>query len=592
MPRFSRNAGKRKGGGSGGRISALAGVFLLLGIFMIAQLFRVQVLHHRVYSKEGANQYTVSREIFPERGEVFWRDLSKRELVPIIVNEPVYDFYIVPKSVKDKDAFARSISANVGEDADIAAIALKLADPSDPYEPVRSQMEEEEKRRVEERLKKSGISKDAYGFQESFRRSYIGGELTSHVTGFFGFPGDGEFRRGQYGIEEYFDADLTGSSGSIVSEDDVAGRSIPVGSRSVIPEKNGKNIVLTIDKNIQYKTCALLGEYIKKYGASGGAVVVMNPQNGDIYALCGEPRFNPNNYGEEPASSFINPVTGAAYEPGSIFKPITMAAAIDAGGLTPLSTFTDSGSVSIGNFTIRNAAGRVYGVNSMVQVLDKSINTGAIFAMRSIGPETFRKYVEAFGFGTLTGIEVAGEVDGDVTPLGNVGEEIYAATSSFGQGITATPMQLASAYAAIARGGVLVKPRIVAMVIDGDQEHEIPVTEGGRVISKETAEAVGLMLVSAVKNGYAKHAGVAGYAIAGKTGTAEIPKTDGRGYTEETIHSFAGFGPVDPLRAPVFVMLVKLDKPRGAVFADSTAAPFFHDIAEFILAYLRIPPTQ
>ena len=552
---------------------------------LIAQLFRIQILRNRVYSKEGEDQYLVSQKVMPSRGEIFWRDISEGGIAPLVVNEPIYNFSIVPKRVSDVKFFAQEVSSALG--APKENISSKLTDLEDPYELIQSDISEKEKLKIAEFLSDANISKDAYSFSESFRRSYIDDELASHVTGFFGFGEDGVERRGQYGLEEYFDADLTGISGSTISDTDVLGRFIPVGNRTIVLPVNGKDVVLTLEKNIQYKACALLAEYVKKYEAAGGAVVIMEPQTGNIYALCGEPRFNPNRYGEYPVSLFVNPVTSAEYEPGSIFKPITMAAALDDGGITPFTTFIDAGFVIIDRYKIRNAAERVYGLNSMVQVLDKSINTGAIFAMRSIGPDKFRKYVEAFGFGKLTGIELGGEVNGDVSPLAG-GEEIYAATASFGQGITVTPIQLVSAYAAIARGGVLVKPRLVDRVIDGENERISPVTEGDRVISKETAESVSLMLVSAVKNGYAKHAGVSGYAIAGKTGTAQIPKNDGHGYAQETIHSFVGFGPVETGRVPAFAMLVKLDKPRGLQFADSTAAPLFHDIAEFILHYLNI----
>lgn len=588
MPRFPRSHKQKPRGTGGWRVVSLVAFFLFLGAMLITQLFRIQVLNNRVYSKEGEEQRLVSRKVLPERGEIFWRNMSEGEAVPLVVNEPVYDFYLVPSFAPDDISFGKTISAALLIPE--ARVLEKLANRNDPYELIRSGIEDGERARISKHLKDARISPDAYGFEESFRRSYIDGALASHVTGFFGFGAGGEERRGQYGVEEYFDADLTGIPGQTVSDTDVKGRPIPIGERAVVFPLNGKDVVLTLDKNIQYKACALLAEYVKKYEAAGGAVIAMEPETGNIYALCGEPHFDPNRYSESPVSLFVNPVTGAAYEPGSIFKPITMAAALDAGGVTPFMSFLDTGSVVIGNYTIRNAAERVYGRNSMVQVLDKSINTGAIFAMRSIGPENFRKYVEAFGFGKLTGIEIASEVDGDVTPLATA-EEIYAATASFGQGISATPIQLVGAYAAIARGGVLVKPRIIDRLIDGDKEHLLPLVEGDRVISKETAESVSLMLVSAVKNGYAKRAGVSGYVIAGKTGTAEIPKTDERGYAEETIHSFVGFGPVEPGESPVFVMLVKLDQPRGERFADSTAAPLFHDIAEFILHYLNVPTT-
>jgi cell division protein FtsI (penicillin-binding protein 3)/stage V sporulation protein D (sporulation-specific penicillin-binding protein) len=226
----------------------------------------------------------------------------------------------------------------------------------------------------------------------------------------------------------------------------------------------------------------------------------------------------------------------------------------------------------------------------MIEVLDKSLNTGAIFAMRSIGAPAFKSYVDRFGFGKLTGIELAGEEDGTISSLDKSGE-IYSATASFGHGITATPIQLVTAYAAIARGGIIVKPHIIASVITEAGEQEVPIQEGERVITPETAQTITAMLVSVVKNGFSKKAGVNGYSIAGKSGTAQIPNTNSPGYSDETIHSFIGFGPIDE-QGPVFVMLVKLDKPKGLPYASDTVAPLFSDIAKFILSYFEVPPEK
>jgi cell division protein FtsI/penicillin-binding protein 2 len=278
------------------------------------------------------------------------------------------------------------------------------------------------------------------------------------------------------------------------------------------------------------------------------------------------------------------------YEAGSVFKPIAMAAALDTHSLTPYTTYTDTGSVVYGQYVIRNSDGKAHGKRTMIDVLDKSLNTGIVFAMRQAGAEVFKEYVKRFGFGKLTGIELANESPGNIKNFEDK-REIYAATAAFGQGIAVTPIQLVTAYAVIARGGTLVKPTVIEKITDWNKDIIFGVKELEQVISQETAETLSAMLVSGTKNGYAKTGAVRGYKIAAKTGTAQIPKSDGKGYSEETNHTFIGFGPVGSGK-PVFVMLVKLDKPKGVKFADSSIAPLFRELAEFLLSYLEIPPTE
>jgi cell division protein FtsI/penicillin-binding protein 2 len=309
--------------------------------------------------------------------------------------------------------------------------------------------------------------------------------------------------------------------------------------------------------------------------------------------MCGAPDFDSNEYGNvESINVFNNPAIFDAYEPGSVFKPLTMAAAIDAGAVTPTTTFTDTGSVLVDGWPkpIGNAEGKVYGTVDMTKVLEDSINTGMIYAMRAMGMETFVVYVKSFGFGQYTGIELETENAGTIDSL-DLGAEIYAATASFGQGITVTPLQIVMAYAAIANGGVLKAPLIVDEIQYADGTVEKRSTRDiAQVMDPKTARLVSAMLVSVIEHGHGKRAAVPGYYIGGKTGTAQVAKTDGIGYEQDnTIGSFAGFGPVED---PKFAMVVRIDNPKDVVWAESTAAPLFGEIAQFLLQYFEVPPVR
>lgn len=572
-----------------GRIHFLVIFFLCFGILVIVQLFRIQVLHHTLYKVRARDQYSIFRKIEPQRGVISWQDLSTNEIFPLVVNRTVYSFYVVPKAIADPQQSARLLSPIVQKDE--KALFEMLNKRDDPYELIESEIIAEKKEKIMEALEESAIVKDGYGFEEGVQRYYLGENLTAHITGFVGFTDrDRKERSGLYGLEEYYDTALKGKEGIVLGEKDAVGRPISIGKRVVKEVENGSDIQMTLDKNIQHKACSVLNEGVKKFEASGGVVIVMDPKTGYVLALCGNPDFDPNQYGLSNQEAFVNPAISKEYEPGSVFKPITMAAALDMNAITPLTTYHDSGYVKIGKYTIRNFDGRAHGINTMVNVLENSLNTGAIFAMRAIGQEHFEKYVNAFGFGKLTGLELAGETDGDVTSLDN-NSEIYAATASYGQGIAVTPIQLVAAYATIARGGILIKPTLIEKITQADTPIVNEPREADRVISEQTARAVSLMLVSVVQNGYDNKATVKGYKIAGKTGTAQVSRQDGRGYGEETNQTFAGFGPVSK-RGPVFVILVRLEEPKRARFASNSTAPMFQDIAEYVLNYLEVPTEE
>ena len=316
----------------------------------------------------------------------------------------------------------------------------------------------------------------------------------------------------------------------------------------------------------------------------------MEPQTGKIVAMSSYPTFNPNNYNTEDIANFTNSNISQVYEPGSVFKVITMAAGIDAGLVAPSTTYTDIGEVQVDDRTIKNSDLKAHGQQTMTQVLEASLNTGAVFVVQKLGKYLFNKYLGQFGFTHLTGIDLKGEVDAQIKDVRQV-RDVDLATMAFGQGIAVTPIQMLAAVGAIANDGRLMKPHIVDRILYPSGAVSIDPVVEGQAISSQTAQLVSAMMVSVVENGHGQKAGVPGYWIAGKTGTAQIPSPNG-GYLDgfgNTIGTFVGFGPVEN---PRFVMLTRVDKPKDVQFAESSAAPLFGQIAKFLLDYWRIPPTR
>jgi len=429
------------------------------------------------------------------------------------------------------------------------------------------------------------------GFEMESFRYYPEANLSSHIIGFLGFEGDE--KKGYNGIEGYFNEELSGQAGKVKAERDAKGNLTIINNRVFENAKDGNDIILTIDHSIQFTVCQKLNAAVLRHGADGGSAIVIDPKNGAILAMCSFPDYDPNDYKNvENSNIFNNPAIFDQYEPGSIFKAITMAAGLDQNKVSPDTTFNDTGSVKIANYTIENSDHKAHGMVTMANVLELSLNTGAIYVMRKIGPPIFENYLKNFGFGEKTGIELKTESKGDIRSLNDKkNKELYSATASFGQGISVTPLQMVMAFGAVANGGILMKPYIVNKIIKpGGEEAITSSRQIRRVISERASMLLGGMLVNVVEKGHGKKAGVKGYYVAGKTGTAQIPKKDGRGYEENAhIGSFAGFAPADD---PAFAMIVRIDHPRDVEWAESSAAPLFGEIAEFILNYKQIAPTR
>lgn len=563
------------------RIRFIRAAFLCLAILVIIRLARLQIVDHRFYEALASGQHEVYKNLFPERGEILARDRSGT-LFPVAANRELNMVWADLRQVDDPTRAAKILAEALSLDE--LELKAKLSIKDDPFEPIAHNITDTASDIIK------GASLSGIYLRPETSRTYPEKGFGGHVLGFLGSSESGEMS-GKYGLEGFYNEILSGKQGFLAAERDPAGRLIPVAGRSLEPAEDGKDLVLSIDRTIQFFVCEKLHAAVKSHGADSGSVIIMDPKTGAVISMCGDPDFDPNDYRNvENISYFNNPALFEAYEPGSIFKAITMSAAIDTESVGPETTYTDEGEVVIGPHTIRNSDKKAHGVRTMTQVLEESLNTGAIFAMEQTGANVFKKYVEQFGFGAPTGIDLNSEVAADISSLSQRGD-IYPATASFGQGITVTPIQIAAAFGALANEGKLMKPYVVSEILETDKDPIITNPQMVRqVVSARTATLIDAMLVSVVENGHGKRAGVRGYWIAGKTGTAQVPRKDGPGYESGlTNGTFAGFGPVPN---PKFVMVVRIDHPRDVQFAESSAAPLFGEIAKFLLQYWQVPPTR
>lgn len=579
--RISQKKTMQKKNGTGiARVAFVFVCFLSVGAGLLWQLYRIQVRDHTLWSDQAKKQRLSTFDLKAERGEIFLHDNG--EPYPLAVNREYMAAYVVPREVQDAKEVARELSAILGKDE--SEILLKLSDPTDPFEMIKRRLSDDEVGRIRT-LSLKGVSL----LPEKYRY-YPAGSLASHVVGFAGLGEQGG--AGGYGVEASFDSELKGKPARVHEERDAGGRWISLSnSRSDVPD-HGDILTLTIDRVIQHETEKVVQEYREKHGADSMTALVMDPITGKILAMANAPDFDPNKYAEtEDYGLFLNPAVSSTYEPGSIMKPIAMAIGIDEKKVSPTTEYVDTGSVTESGYTVKNSEEKVYGRSTMTKVLEDSINTGMIFVERSVGHKVFAERLRRFGFGEKTGVKLPAESGGDLHNLNDFRIGIQFYTAAYGQGITVTPLQMVSAYAALANGGVLMRPQIVESIGHADGEVEmIQPEEIRRVISKETSEAIGHMLRSVVVNGHGKRADVPGYEVVGKTGTAQVAKTDGGGYEEgKTIGSFAGYAPREN---PRFVVLMKVDNPKDVQWAESSAAPAFGQLMRFLLEYARIEPTE
>jgi cell division protein FtsI/penicillin-binding protein 2 len=560
------------------RIYILVFFVLMGGAAIIFRLYGLQVSAHTYYQELASDQHKMYENLIPKRGEIFARDGSG--YYPVAVNREMALVYAVPREVENVQGEAHDLSVIL--QLDEGELKSKLDQPDGWYAVLKHDTPDDQVQQIKDK-KLPGI----YTSPESVR-TYPAGNFASQIVGFVG--SDGEKETGRYGLESYWNDELQGKEGRLEQERDTGGRWISIGEKNLRPAQDGANLYLTVDHTIQYRAEMAIKKAVEKYEADRGTIIVMDPFTGGVLAMASTPDFNPNDYSNvEDISVFTNPAVSDNYECGSIFKAITMAGGLDAGVVKPDTTYTDTGVVKEAGYEIHNSDMKANGMQTMTQVLEKSLNTGAIFVEKGLGNLRFLEYVKNFGLGEKTGIDTIGEASGNISGLKSM-RNINAFTVSFGQGISVTPVQFTTAFAALANGGELMKPHLVDKIQYSDGKEQIfQPQEVRRVISKEASRDLAQMLVSVVQNGHGKRAAVPGYLVAGKTGTAQVPKPGGGYDDNQHIGSFAGFAPAYD---PRFVMLVKLDNPRNVEWAESSAAPTFGEMAKFLLDYYGVEPTE
>jgi len=552
---------------------------LIFSGIILHRLFIVQVLSHEELFSRAKNQHQYYEELIPRRGEIYLQ--NKGKTYPASVNEEMDTVIAVPKNIIDVEGTIMTLSAALN--LPVEEVHHKIAGNRESmYEVIKRKLTDDESLELQNKNLK-GIE-----LVPEYWRTYPASPLTSQTIGFVGYKG--EEKGGQYGVEGYFENSLRGKGGFLKAEKDTGGRWISIGLRTLQKAENGDNLVLTIEQAVQYYVEKKLEEIVKKFEATSGNILIMEPVTGRIIAMANYPSYDSNDYTKvEDSSLFQNKCIQEQFEPGSIFKSITYSIALDTGKITPETTYNDAGSISMAGYTISNFDGKGRGVIPMTKALDLSLNTGAIFAQQRAGKEAYYQYLKNFGFGEPTGIDLVGEAKGDIKNLAQMKDLNYA-TASFGQGVAITGIQMATAFSSLINGGHLMKPQIVEKVIKNNgEEIEIPPKEIRRVISQRTSDTIKAMLVSVVKNGWSIKAAVPGYLIGSKTGTAQIPNPNGGGYTSDFIHTFVCGAPMND---PKFVILTKLDRVRAVKFSSDSVSPATRQILEFLFDYYNISPTE
>jgi cell division protein FtsI (penicillin-binding protein 3) len=564
----------RQGGGPGrsprrhpssGRPKLVLVLLAALLAVVTVRLVWIQVVQASELARTAERQRTRDVILPARRGSILDRDGQ-----PLAVTSDAKTVYAVPSDIVDATSTASALAGVLGGQAKDYLPKLKH---SGSFVYVARKIDLVRAAALE-KLKLPGIMQI-----DDSRRSYPSGTLACQILGFVGVD-DG----GLAGIEKEYDSTLAGTPGRIVAERDRQGRVIPGGVISEQDAVDGQDVYLTIDSDIQFKAQLELAAAVKKFGAKGGSVVVMDPRDGEILAMASTPYFDPNTFATATQDAMRNRAITDAYEPGSTIKAMTAAAAIDARAATPATMFHLPPTITVGGRVIHDSHARGTVNYSLTQIVTESSNVGAVKIGQLLGKSRLAAYFSAFGLSQRTGVDFPGEASGWMPPTSAFSASTMG-NLPFGQGLSVTPLQLARALAAIANGGRLVAPHF--LYSEGSTPATFP-ADPEPIISSSAASETVRMLTDVVRDGTGTSAKVSGYEVAGKTGTAQKPRPGGLGYMKGVyVSSFAGFLPAG---APKILIVVTIDSPRSGLFGGTVAAPAFSRLASFCVAHLRIAP--
>ena len=532
----------------------------------------IKLVSFQISSNSNYSNYFKTSKIFPKRGKIF--DRNKQ---PLAVNQTLYRLAIEPQKIKDVNNFINELAPLLK--IDHASLEAKI-DRTKQWQLIKTTLSKETMSKVTQ-LKQTGII-----FEEESNRYYPEASLAAHLIGFVGKNSEND-PVGYFGVEGYYNKDLSGLPGLLRSERDLSNNPIFAGTQEMLEAEDGRDLFLTIDKAVQMIIKGRLKKAMKIYQVREGCVIVVDPLNLEVLGLSCLPDFDAEEYYKFDETFYKNSALTNLYEPGSTFKPLIVAAAIQEKAIKPNDIYNETGPLQFGEYQIQTWNNKYEGKISITRILEKSSNVGMVYIGEKLGNKKIYEYLNDYGFGKKTDIDLQGEFVNQIKPFNNW-YPIDFATATFGQGIAVTPLQMIKAFASLINGGQLLQPHVVRQINNKGEVRNIQKKLVKKVLGTQTSNIIKKMLQSTVENGEISWAIPKGYLMGGKTGTAQVA-IKGHYDPSKTIASFIGFAPVSN---PKFLTLVILKEPKTSQWGSETAAPLFFEIAKDLIVYYNIASEQ
>lgn len=560
------------------RIRIVAVCVFLVAVVFLVRLFSLQIINNNFYAEKADRQYiSPSGNVF-NRGDIYF---SKKDgsLVSAASVTTGFKIAINPKEIKDEKEIFEKLSPYLKMDEE--TFLAKASRKDDPYEEIATGLTKEQITEIES-LKIKGLST----FKQNWR-NYPSGNLASHSIGFLAYKGDDLV--GQYGLERFYN-DILSKPKNEAYVNFFA--EVFSNIKKTLSDTAKGDIVTTIEPVVEHELQKELGSIMEKWTADQAGGIIINPINGEIYAMSGLPDFDLNNFKEvKNIGVYRNPLVENVFEFGSVIKPLVIAAGLDAGVITPKTQYYDSGSVVVDKKVINNFDKKGRGTVTIQDVLNQSLNTGMVFTEQKLGHERFRNYMKSYGIGEKTGIDLPNETSGLIRNLESP-RNIEYANASFGQGIALTPIETVRAFSILANGGNMITPHLVKEIKYENglsKKKEYPYTKMN-ILGKEATDTITEMLIKVYETYDSGRHKMPNYTVATKTGTAQIAKETGGGYYDDrNMHSFFGYFPA---RDPKFLIFLYVKNPRGVKYASQTLIPPFNNLTKFLINYYNLPPDR